>query len=254
MSVESLVSREFLGLLFVLVFLGLIVFFALSGRKKAYQPAREIPAFVRLRRAIGLAVEAGKRLHLTLGRGGLVGSEGAAAVIGLTVLERFARVASVSDRPPIASSGDGALAILSQDTLRKTFKTIGAEGQYDPSFGQLSGLTSMGYAAGTLPIFHDEQLAATVFAGHFGSEVALMTDAAVQNDVLALAGSDSLPAQAVMYATAEQPLIGEELYAAGAYLKAGNMHLASLRAQDILRWFLIVAIIVGSGLKLLGLL
>jgi len=251
-SLENLAGSDIAGLLFVLVFLGLMISFALSGRKRAFQPSREIPAFDRLQRVIGLAVEAGKRLHLTLGRGGITGLEGASAVIGLTILERFARVASVSDRPPVATSGDGTLAILSQDTLRKTFKTIGAEGQYDPAFGQLSGLTPMGYAAGTMPLFYDEPLAATVFAGHFGSEVALLTDAAGQNDVLALAGSDSLPAQAVMYATAEQPLIGEELYAAGAYLKAGPMHLASLRAQDILRWVLVLAIIIGAGLKLLG--
>ncbi|HLA99376.1 MAG TPA: DUF6754 domain-containing protein [Anaerolineales bacterium] len=252
MSFENLASSDIPAILFVLLFLGLMIFFALSGRKKAYQPTREIPAFDRLRQVIGLAVEAGKRLHLTLGRGGISGVEGASAVIGFTVLERFARVASVSDRPPIATSGDGTLAILSQDTLRKTFKTIGVESQYDPAFGQLSGLTPMGYAAGTLPIFYDAQLAATVFAGHFGSEVALLTDAAGQNDVLVLAGSDSLPAQAVIYATAEQPLIGEELYAAGAYLKAGPMHLASLRAQDILRWILVLAIIIGAGLKFLG--
>ncbi len=252
--IEGLVNGNILGLLFVLLFVGLIIFFAVSGRKKEFQPAREIVAFVRLRRMIGLAVESGKRLHLTLGRGGISGNEGASAVIGLTVLEWFTRIASVSDRPPIATSGNGALAILSQDTVRKTLKSIGAENQYDPGCGQLSGLTSMGYAAGNIPLFYDEQLAATVFAGHFGSEVALMTDAAGQSDVMTLAGSDNLPGQAVMYATSEQPLIGEELYAAGAYLKAEPIHLASLRAQDVLRWLLILAISIGVGLKFLGIL
>ncbi|HSF82441.1 MAG TPA: DUF6754 domain-containing protein [Anaerolineales bacterium] len=252
MSSESLGTSNFIGLLFVLLFLGLIIFFAISGRKKTFQPSREISAFVRLRRVIGLAVESGKRLHIALGRGGITGIEGASAVVGLTVLERIARVASVSDRPPIATSGDGILGILSQDTLRKTFKTIGAEGQYDPRYGQVSGLTSMGYAAGSMPVFYDEQVAATVFAGHFGSEVALMTEAAMQSDVMTLAGSDNLPAQAVMYATSEQPLVGEELYATGAYLKAGPVHLASLRAHDILRWVLVLAIIIGAALKFLG--
>jgi hypothetical protein len=44
-------------------------------------------------------------------------------------------------------------------------------------------------------------------------------------------------------------LIGEELYAVGAYLKTGPIHIASLRAQDLLRWVIILAILLGSILK-----
>ncbi len=48
--------------------------------------------------------------------------------------------------------------------------------------------------------------------------------------------------------------LGEELYAAGAYLGAGGAHSASLRMQDILRWVLVAAILIGAILKLLGIL
>ena len=71
---------------------------------------------------------------------------------------------------------------------------------------------------------------------------------------MTLAGSDDLPAQAVLYAAAQEPLIGEELYAAGAYLKTGPVHTASLRAQDLLRWVIILAILLGSILKFLEIL
>jgi hypothetical protein len=47
-------------------------------------------------------------------------------------------------------------------------------------------------------------------------------------------------------------LIGEELFAAGAYVGAGAAHEASLIVQDILRWLVIVAILIGSLLKLVG--
>jgi len=250
---EDIAGGGITGLLFVLLFAALMVYFWFSARKKALLPLREIPAFTRLKRAIGLAVEAGKRLHLTLGSGRFNGLEGASAVIGLTILERFARVASVSDEPPVATSGDGVLAILSQDTLRKTYKAIGAESQYDPTYGQLSGLTPYGYAAGTLPMMLDEQVAATFFAGHFGPEMALIADTSERSDGIALAGSDSIPGQTVMYATAHETLIGEELYSAGAYLRAGPMHMASLRAQDVLRWVLILVIVIGAVLKFLKL-
>jgi hypothetical protein len=58
----------------------------------------------------------------------------------------------------------------------------------------------------------------------------------------------------VLYVTAQEPLIGEELYAGGAYIQAGPLHLASVRAQDIMRWVLVAGILVGAVLKLAGVL
>jgi len=253
MNLPSFLSPAgLLGLAFIIVFLGLMVFFAASGRKQPSRALRPISAFARLGRAVGLAVEAGRRLHVSLGSGSLNGLESGSALVGLTVLQRIARAASISDRPPVATSGDTPVALLSQETLRNTYSAIGASGQYDPLAGQVSGLTPFSYAAGTLPVIYDQQVSANVLAGHFGSEVGLIADAGERSGSLVLAGSDNLPAQAILYAAAEEPLIGEELYASGAYLHAGPMHIASLRAQDVLRWVLVGVILAGAALKLLG--
>jgi hypothetical protein len=67
-----------------------------------------------------------------------------------------------------------------------------------------------------------------------------------------LAGSEALDAQAVIYALADEPLIGEEFFAAPAYLQGTPMQVGSLRAQDILRWVLVVALLIGVVLKLLS--
>jgi hypothetical protein len=63
---------------------------------------------------------------------------------------------------------------------------------------------------------------------------------------------DNLAAQSVFYAASQEPLIGEELFAAGAYVGAGAAHDASLNVQDVLRWLVILAILAGSMLKFLG--
>ncbi len=243
-----------LGFLFTLLFVGLIVLFFVLGRTRPRRNLREIAAFNRFRRAVGLAVEAGKRLHVSIGWGGLLGTNSASAFIGLTMLERCARAASVSDRPPVATSGESLLAVLTQDTLRSTYHDMSAESQYDPRSGRLSGLTPFAYAAGALAVIQDEQISASMLAGHFGSEVALLTEASERAGSLCVAGSDNLPAQAVLYATAQEALIGEDLYAGGAYLGAGPLHAASLHAQDIIRWVLVGAILIGALLKLGGLL
>ena len=199
-------------------------------------------------------MEAGKRLHIALGRGNINDLQGGSAFIGLTILDRCARDASNSDRPPVTTSGDGLITILSQDTLQSTYRSLATEQRYDPTNARLTGLTPMAYAVGALPTIRDEHVSANILAGHFGAEAALLTEAGERSRSLTVAGSDSIPGQAVLFATSDEPLLGEELYAAGAYLGAGTAHTASIAMQDIVRWVLVVTIVVGSILKLLGIL
>ena len=88
--------------------------------------------------------------------------------------------------------------------------------------------------------------------GNFGPEVGLLTQASAQQRAFTLAASDALPATAVLYASANDVLIGEDLYAVPAYLNAGPVYTASLRVQDILRWVIIATLIAGAILKILG--
>jgi hypothetical protein len=245
-----------LGFLLLALALGLTIFFIIRDRSRGLTGAsalrllRSIPAFNRFRRAVGISVEAGQRLHISLGRGGIMDLPGGATFIGLTMLDRCARAASNSDRPPVATSGDSLTTVLSQDTLRSVYTDLGAERRYNPANGRLGGLTPLAYAAGAMPAIQDEHVAASILTGHFGSEVGLLIEASERAHSLSVAGSDSLPAQAVMYAAAEEPLIGEELFAGGAYLGANLTHTASLRMQDALRWVVVGLIILGAILKL----
>jgi hypothetical protein len=178
----------------------------------------------------------------------------AAAFVGLATVRRVSELTSVSDRPSIVTSGDGALNVLSQDTLKASYVAAVAPERYDASMGQVTGLTPFSYAAGAIPVMRDENISTNVIVGNFGLEVALMADAAERQDNFTMVASDNIPAQAVLFAAGSNPLIGEELYAVGAYVQAGAVHTASLRVQDLLRWALIVAIVVGAVLKLVGIL
>lgn len=242
---------NWLGLVFVFLFVALLLSLGAVSRG-AKRELREIPAFARLASGIGAAVESGRRLHLSLGHGGILGQPGASTFMGLSILQRIARTASISDVPPIATSGESVQAILSQDVFQTVYQTIGAETQFDPNSGQLTGLSPFSFAAGALPIVYDQQVSLNVLAGSFGSEAALIADSAERAGSMILAGSENLTAQAVFYACTEAPLIGEELFAAGAYLQVGVSHNASLMTQDIFRWLLIFAILAGATARLVG--
>jgi hypothetical protein len=238
--------------------LGLLVFAALLllgltlWRRRSPGAFRVIDAYERLNRSVGLAVENGTRLHISLGRGNLFTARGGSALVALAMLRRLTERTSASDRPPIVTSGDASLAILSQDTLQSGYRAAGAEDQYRFSTGRLTGLTPFSYAAGAIPTIHDENVSANIIIGDLGTESALLAEAADRQNANLIAASDNLSAQSVFYASAQDPLIGEELFAAGAYIGAGASHDASLHVQDILRWLIILAIILGAGLKILG--
>lgn len=221
-------------------------------RRRSPAAFRIIDAYERLNRSVGLAVENGTRLHVSLGRGSLVTARGGSALAGLAMLRRLAQRTSVSDRPPVVTSGDASLAILSQDTLQSGYRAAGAEEQYRFTTGRLTGLTPFSYAAGALPTIHDENVSANIVLGDLGAEAGLLTEASDRQNASLIAASDNLAAQSILYASAQDPLIGEELFAAGAYVGAGAAHDASLNVQDILRWLVILAILIGAGLKVLG--
>jgi hypothetical protein len=237
----------------ILVLIAAVLLLGLTFiRRKSMPTFREIPPFARLKRSIGISVESGTRLHVSLGRGGLQTPQAAPGLAGLTMLRQLAEQTSASDKPPVVSSGVADLAILSQDTLQAGYKAAGAEELYDPATGRLTGLTPFSFAAGAIPVIKDEDVSANIFIGHFGPEIALLTDAAERTASPSIAAAVDPSAQALIYASADEPLIGEELFAAGAYNNAGSAHQASLQMEDILRWVVILVLLVGSALALVG--
>ena len=236
-----------------LLALAAILFAGLTfWRRRSPASLRPIDAYERLNRSVGLAVEMGTRLHISLGRGNLLTARGGSALAGLAMLRRLSERTSVSDRPPVVTSGDASLAILSQDTLQSGYRAAGAEDQYRFSTGRLTGLTPFSYAAGALSTIHDESVSANIVLGDLGTEAGLLAEAADRENTSLVAASDDLSAQSIFFASSEEPLISEELFAAGAYVGAGASHEASLHVQDILRWLIILGILIGSLLKFVG--
>ena len=92
-----------LGLLILAAILLLVFTFL---RRKSPASLRTIEAYERLNRSVGLAVENGTRLHISLGRGNLFTARAGSALAGRARLRRLAERPSVSDRPPVATSGD----------------------------------------------------------------------------------------------------------------------------------------------------
>ncbi len=235
-----------IGAVVFLVFSGLVLSFSSKKIRTKFPPVfRKLSAAQKLRRAIGLAVEDGSRIHVSLGNSSMIDPANASALAGLSTLSRIGQLASSSDLPPMCTSGSGDLQILSQDVLRGSASDTHTLSQFDPVLARMTGVTPFSYALGAIESSQDSGTSAYVLMGDFGPEAGLLLDGAENQGAYKLAGSNSLIAQSIFFAVADDTLIGEEMFAMPAYLGSQAVHQASLRVQDILR-FLIVIILLGA--------
>lgn len=244
---------SFIALFILLLVIFLLIVVTFFSRKSVIS-LREIPAFTRLIRTLGLSVEDGKRLHISLGHGSLLDERGGSAFAGLATLRIMSEKSSVSDMPSVASAGDATLGLLTQDTMQAGYQAAGVEELYEPTTSRVTGFTPFSYVAGAMHIASNENVSTNIMLGHFGPEASLLADASDREHVTLIGASDNLAGQSVLFASTQDSLIGEELFATGAYLGAGSAHTASLTVQDILRWLIIVSLLVGAGLKFVGVL
>jgi len=242
------------GFLFLALFGGLILFFTTLAARKGAPPAvfRNIEAFQSLPTTVGRAVETGRRLHISLGSGSVGGTDTATALAGLTVLDQISAVAVVSDKPPVVTTADGTAMLLAQDVLRQVYARQNALPRYDPTSARVAGLSPISFGAALTSLVKDESVGGTILIGSVGPEAVLLTEAGQRANITTLAGSDDPTTQALLFAAADYPLIGEDLFAGGAYIGRHPAHIGSLRAQDVLRLVIALIILGGFVAKTLG--
>ena len=244
-----------LGLGFILIFAGGMLIFHLLIRKWTVFSFRTIAGLARLRQRVLSSIEDGKRVHISLGKHSLLSQEGAAALAGLRLADEISTLSALSDHPAHITSGDAPVSLLSRDGNKAVYRNMDHEERFDPCAAYMSGVTAFSYVAGSLAEVVDPQTAVNVLLGGFCSEIGLLADAADQRQTLTTCGTSSLAGQAVLYAVADQPLLGEEIYAADAYLQPQTTQTsAALRMQDIFRWLLVVLILAGIAARFAGVL
>ena len=100
---------------------------------------------------------------------------------------------------------------------------------------------AMSYAGGVSDALNQGAMGSSVLLGRFGTEVAIMAEAGERQQLEQVIGSDDPQAMAVGVAVTDKALLGEELFASGAYLSPEPAFLASVQLQDVLR---VVAIVI----------
>lgn len=206
---------------------------------------RSIPLFSLLRGQMGRAIESGRELHVSIGTGGISGEDLASTLAGLQIVEYLADEAAASGIAPVITTADPAALLLAADTLRRPYIRQVNLSSYQPLSAQMPAFGPVPYAAATMDHLAHEHALANVMSGVFGPEIGLIEHETAKQDMLKINGAADPRALSVLATTSEHLLIGEEMFAAKAYLQARPQHLGSLRAQDLVRWLIVAGISVA---------
>jgi len=102
------------------------------------------------------------------------------------------------------------------------------------------------YVAAVSGLMVREQPGAIFLLGSFFAESLLLAETGASTGAIQVAGTDQYTQLPFFITTCDYTLIGEELYAASAYLSREPRLLGSLRGQDVGKAFLMIAMVVGS--------
>jgi hypothetical protein len=219
-------------------------------RRRSLVTLRPLPAYDMLPLRVGEAIEANRPVHISLGSAGIGGANTVLTLASAELFYQTAQRAAIGAVAPILTISDTTAIPLGQDMLRRAYRARNLLEQYPRGSVRWypAGPRSLAFAAALTATIADERVANNVLVGSFGPELALVTDAAVRRDQGVIAASDQLEGQAVAYAMSDQPLIGEEIFTAGAYLGDSATQTGAIVALDILRLLLILAILVPTAI------
>ncbi len=231
-------------LLFLITFLPV---FYLSGRRVQMgklPDLRPILAFNVLKGVTARAIETGRAVHISLGLGGITSDVTADSLVGLSVLEYLSEQSAAAGVPPIITMADPTLLPLAQDAIRRPYGADLEEATRAARHVRWIAPEPAAYAAGVMDTLGAEALDANVMVGAYGDEYLLMGEAAKRREITHIGAASDPNVAPFVFATADQMLMGEDMYAAGAYLAGKPWHIGSLLAQDFMRWSIVIVIVV----------
>jgi len=228
---------------------GGIVFYAISHAKRNEIFLRRIPGLDAVDEAIGRSTELGKPiLYLTGAHDMSDPSTIAAAVILGRVAKRTASYGTelmVPHRDPITMA-------VCQEITKQAYLEAGKPDLFKEDSNFFITSDQFSYTAAVDGIMLRKKPAANFFMGSYFAESLLLTETGASTGAIQIAGTDSDHQLPFFVTTCDYTLIGEELYAASAYLSKEPVQIGTLRGQDIGKAVILSAIVIGTVLATIG--
>lgn len=239
-------TNKWVTLIATLLFVAIVVVFVQLAKRGKDLYIRPIAGLQEIDNAIGRATEMGRPMLYCMGNGSI---SDVATIASMGILSLVARKAAEYDTKLIVPCYDYIIMPIAQEIVREAHYAVGRPDTFDRNNVFYLTNVQFAYVAGVNGIMIRERMATNFFMGYFAAEALLMTETGNAVGAVQIAGTDAVTQIPFFITTCDYTLIGEELYAASAYLNREPMLLGTLKAQDYFKFIIILVVVVGAVLS-----
>lgn len=233
----------------MIIFSAIVLYFIRHARKGAHIKLRKIKGLDAVEEALGRATEMGKPVLFVHG---LTSMGSVSTIAAVNILGKIAkRVAEYNTSLKVVNN-DPIVMSVSQEVVKEAYIEAGRPDAHREENTFLVASEQFPYVAAVSGIMKREKPAANFYMGFFYAESLLLAETGAGTGAIQIAGTDSYTQLPFFITTCDYTLMGEELYAASAYLSKEPLLLGSLKAQDIGKGLLMIILIAGTALATFG--
>ena len=243
-------ARRIVALLVLLVFTGLLFGFIRAARSGRSLFVRRIAGLAAIDEAVGRATEMGRAVLYVPGSQDVTDIQ---TIYTTVILHSVAKTVASYGTPLIVPVCKAFSYPLFEETVRQGYLDAGHPEAFVPSNVRYLSDEQFAFAAGTDGIMLREKPAANLFLGSFYAESLIMTETGHATGAIQIAGTANIHQLPFFVASCDYTLIGEEFFAATAYISHDARLLGTLKAADVMKAlliavFLIAAVVMSAGL------
>lgn len=236
-------------LVFVIIFSCLIIFFISLARRNPNLFIRHIPGLDAIEETIGRATEMGRPI---LYLNGLLDMSSLSTIASTSILGKVARKVANYDSQIKVPCYDPIVMSVCQEVVKEAYIEAGRPDAYKQDNIFYITNDQFAYAAAVDGLIVRHKPAANLYMGYYFAEALLIAETGAATGAMQIAGTDAITQLPFFITTCDYTLMGEELYAASAYLSREPLQLGSLKGQDVSKAFIILMVIIGSILNTFG--
>jgi hypothetical protein len=231
------------------LFAGLAAYFishARSGRKLFI---RRIAGLDAVEEAVGRATEMGRPILYVPG---LAAISQISTIAALNILSEVAKKTAQYGTDLLVPNRDPIVYTVASEMVKESYTEVGRPDVFKKENVFFVSDNQFAFAAAVDGIMVREKPATNLFMGMFWAESLILAETGAATGAIQIAGTDSVHQLPFFITACDYTLIGEELYAASAYLSRDPVLLGSLKAQDWGKVLILAILLAGSALVLLG--
>ncbi len=249
-SSRQVFDRTRLWLAVLMLFLcGSIVVFIVLARRGAALYVRPIAGLEAVEEAVGRATEMGRSCLFVPG---IQDMNQIQTIAGLTILARVAERAAEYDAAIEVPTSRALVMTAAREMVESAYFKAGRPDAYNRDRIYYVTDEQFGYVAAVTGYMVREKPAACFYLGAFYAESLMLSETGNSIGAIQVAGTAE-PAQLPFFVAAcDYTLIGEEFFAASAYLSGDPDQLGSLKGQDVGKLIVAALLLIGCGLFTLG--